>query len=278
LKPEFVKYGLDLYQGRISMVINRGSSGREKFEFLDDADLDRVMSVIEQENGECCLSVFEKEAVIKRVAVSEDSSFDPQDTIPFEMSVSLLDETGDYFVESYSGGERNTYLAVAYNKKMISQKNASIGNPKKMPGFKLRSLAMSDAFKKYCRHPGGRLLCLLDIGDKTASYCLLDDLKAVMPGSVTSATEADGVSDTFLIDIAATIQYQHAQQSNGSQTLPLSLIIMTGRKASPEKAAQLEKITGIKTVLPEMKKELFSEDSVETASRFLVALGLTVDD
>ncbi|RKX31131.1 MAG: hypothetical protein DRP46_03975 [Candidatus Zixiibacteriota bacterium] len=274
------KYGAELYGNRIRLVGMTSSTGRNIVDMLIDLPADHIGQQKIDHSGRMYLAVPERDAIIKHVRISADRSLDPDKLAQFELIASLLDEQDRYYLESYEINSGRERLAIAYNRREIDKKLEFLQNCLIRPsGFRLRSWAMAAGYKNYCRKNGGRLICLLDITDNRASYCFIEDDRPIHLGAVISnaAISDTASSKNFLLDIIATIQYQLLTYERLSQSVPLSVIIISGNRSDQSLADGIEKGLGIKTVLPEMKTELFSGDVLPEAHKYLVGLGLTVD-
>lgn len=281
------KYGIDISGGKVRIIARTHADGRELIDSVNEIDPGKLNSVVFDAESDIYFSVIEKDAIIKTVSVPQDASIDIDDAARFEMAESLPGHEEKYFIESYSLNYPERRLAVAYNKELIKRKVSFFRDNLRQPsGFKLRSLAMADAYLKFCRKEGGRLICLLDVGSSEVSYCFLMDGRPVSVGMVedpngsqrVNSNSVKGCRESLITDLMTVLFYQLASIRNGSSSLPLSRIVLTGRFASGETAATIEKKSGIKTVPVQMNKELFSSGADDMMAEYLVSIGLTVNN
>ncbi|PKK83332.1 MAG: hypothetical protein CVT49_09015 [candidate division Zixibacteria bacterium HGW-Zixibacteria-1] len=276
------KYGAEIYDDRIRLVGVSTSAGRKTVDMLMDISTDGIATQSLDAGGSLYMAVSENSAIIKRVKISPDRSLDPDKLAQFELVASLLDDQIRYYLESFEINSGRERLAVAYKRSEIDSKLDFFRDHFIKPsGFQLRSWAMAAGYTHYCRPGGGRLICLIDITDSLASYCFVENGRPIHLGAVISnagINDSDpGRSKAFLLDIIATIQYQMLTYDKLSQSVPLSVIIITGKRCNQELAVGIEKGLGIKTVLPEMRKELFAPEVFPESHKYLVGLGLTAE-
>lgn len=276
------KYGIELLDKKIRLVGVSSSTGRKTVDTLVDLAADDIAARSFDHNGSLYIAVSENCAIIKRVKISPDRTLDPDKLARFELLASLLDDQDHYYFESFEIDTGRERLAIAYKKNEIDGKLEFFShNFIKPSGFQLRSWAMAAGYQNYCRPAGGRLICLIDITDNMASFCFLENNRPINLGAVVSNAEISendpGKSKAFLLDIIATVQYQMLTCDRLSQSVPLSTVIITGSHCHPELAAGIEKGLGIKTSLPEMRKELFASDIFPESHKYLVGLGLTAE-
>ncbi|MEW5923268.1 MAG: hypothetical protein AB1746_04705 [Candidatus Zixiibacteriota bacterium] len=276
------KYGVELLDRKIRLVGVSASAGRKTVDILTEIPADEISSQSLDHNGSLYLAVSEDSAIIKRVKISADRSLDPDKLAQFELLASLLDNQDHYYFESFEIDTGRERLAIAYKKSEIDGKLDYFSNNFIKPsGFQLRSWAMAAGYQNYGRPAGGRLICLIDITDSMASFCFVENGRPINLGSVVSnagISESDPrKSKAFLLDIIATVQYQMLTFDKLSQSVPLSAVIITGSCCNQELAAGIEKGLGIKTSLPEMRRELFASDLFPESHKYLVGLGLTVE-
>lgn len=276
------RYGIELSETRMRIVGRSYTPGRSSVDTILDVDLDRFEKDVIDRNADLFLAVSESDTIIKKIAIPPDKNLDPDKLAQFELSASLLDAADRYYMESFSINETSDRLAIAYNRDLVDRKVALLrelfGRPS---GFKVRSWAMASGYINFCRRAGGKLICLIDIGEDQTSYCLLKDNSPVDIGSTVKYKNSESgpgsVSKGFILDLAATMQYRLVGVSGPGRSVPLSLIVLTGSQAGPELASEIEDALGTRTVFPEMKTELFSRDAIATAEKHLVGLGLTAE-
>lgn len=276
------KYGAELYDDRIRLVGLSTAAGRNRVDMLDDLPFDAVEGEKIDREGSLYMAVPEKNTIIKRVKISTDRSLDPDKLAQFELIASLLEDDDQYYLESFEINGGSERLAVAYRRQDIDRRLKLLQKRLIKPsGFKLRSWAMAAGYLNYCRHEGGRLVCLIDITDNIASYCFVENNRPIHLGAVISNAVIGDPDETstkaFLLDIVATVQYQMLTCNKLSQSVPLSMIVVTGGHAGDEMAAGIEDVIGIKTALPVMRKELFAPEILAESHKYLIGLGLTVD-
>ncbi len=276
------KCGADLMESSICLAGRSFDAGKEIIDTLMQTDFSSLSLDSPGCDGEIYFSVGEKEAIVKRVKISPLEGFDPEKLALFELQSCLPEDPGRYYFESCRFDGRPERLAVAYPRNIIDNKinlfESKIARP---GGFRLRALALSAGFQRYCRLAGGELICLLDVNSDEITYCFLDDKHPVKTGSLFYENhrlpEKSFLPSEALIDLAATLQYQTSLLFQAGFSVPLSLIVLSGMKADEELAAQIEKNTRVKTILPSIRKELFRSDLSAIAHKYLVSLGLTVD-
>jgi hypothetical protein len=256
-------------------------AGRSVVDTIIDVPSNQVDSSAIDKDGDLYWAVSENNAVIKRVKIPSDKNLDPDSLARFEITASLLESADEYYVESYRVNGVSERLAIAYHRTVIDQNVAYLQeNFMKPSGFRLRSWAMASGYLNCCHHEGGNLICLVDINLAMASYCFIQnnlpiDVGIVM-NRISSKESNDAISLDFILDIVATIEYRLAGINRPNISVPLSLLLITGSSADSELARMLENRIGVKTGLPNLKKELFANDILPGAFRYLVCLGLLV--
>jgi hypothetical protein len=276
------RYGIDLLSDTVCIIGRVYSAGRSAVDSIVRIDSDALTDGLLEDEGDLYFSVWEKDAIIKQVKIPRDQGIDPDKLVQFEMACSLLDGEDHYYMESYELESISERLAIAYNRSLIEREILSLERRMRKPsGFRLRSLAMASGYLDYCHKEGGNLICLIDIWEKGASYCFLKNNRVVSIGMITNGDGRDGEDNNptrkFIIDITATLQYKMTAMNEGGMTPPLSLIILTGRLADLTVAAQIEECTGIRTVMPRLRKDLFTDETFSAGANCLVGLGLTAD-
>jgi hypothetical protein len=231
--------------------------------------------------GELYLAVPESDAIIKKVGIVTDRSLDPDRLAQFELAASLLDDPDRYYLESCESDCSDGRIAVAYDRSRIDSEVASVQEKLIKPsGFRLRSWALALGYLNYCRQEGGALIALADVSRSRASFCLLRGRSPVDIGLVTDESAHDDVGPLscrpLLTDLAATIQYRLGRDAS-RQDIPLSLLLLSGSMADDNLAAEAEAILKVKTKLPTVRKELFTDETSVDAGKYLTCLGLTVD-
>ncbi len=275
------KYGLDLNGSIVFFAGRTFAAGKEVIDILTQTDLSKLSRDTLGEDGETYFSVSEKEAVIKLIKISPSDGLDSEKLALFELQTSLLEEADHYYYEIGGLDTRSERLAVAYPRSIIDSKIAQIENLIPRPrGFRLRTLALAAGFLHFCHHEGGELVCLIDIGSDQIAYCYLYNRRPIAAGCISykNADESEGpfLPHDALLDLTATLQYQSSLLFQSGFSVPLSLIVISGSKAGEELATRIEKNTRVKTILPSIKKEMFTSEVLAAAPRYLVSIGLTV--
>lgn len=243
----------------------------------------------EKENGfsfdsksRLCFSVFEKDAVIKRLKSTTGDGLDPDRVARFELASTLPGGEEMYYLDSTGDDSDPNRIAVAYDRRQINRRISFFEKKYVHPsGFKLRSLALAAGYNFFCKHNGGRLICLIDISGEQISYCFLSNGLPLRVGALECTMEDNDfdsiISNKQIIDLTATLRFQHVLLSDEIGSLPLSLIIVSGTGVQSDTTAIIEEALQIKTVPPQLRKELFTRQIFESAEKYLVAIGLTVD-
>lgn len=276
------RYGVDLAGDRIRIVGRSDSTDQVFVDQFIDIDPSQFKKGMIEEAADLYFAVSERDAVIKRVKIPQVGNLDPDRIVQFELLSSLLDGADKYYFESYGVNGTSDSIAVAYNRALVDRKVCYLQEKIIKPsGFRLRSLAMAAGFLHFCPKEEGKLVCLVDVSNGQASYCFLKDNQPIQIGAVADSTALsdrnNDVSRAFVLDLAATIQYQMAIIKSTSHTAPLSLILITGYSATPELATRLEENIGVKTAPPCLGKTLLADNALPEAEKYLVILGLTVD-
>ncbi len=275
------RYGVDLRPDKISLARASFSTGRMTVRDIVRTTPDKFDRALFNSEGQLYFSVAENESIVKKMKTETNSGLKPERVACFELAATLLDGEDKYFFDAFDIGPENEKLAVAYNRILIKSKITFFEKYSIQPaGFKLRSLAMAAAYRFFCTKQGGNLICLVDIENNFVSYCFQKDKYPILVGAFEgrpSGKNGDSAPDKLIVDLAATLNYQQTLTSNNIGSLPLSLIILTGGLSSEELAGKIESKIGVKTVLPSMKKEYFTDDIYSTAGKYLVALGMMVD-
>ncbi len=276
------RYGLDTAGDKIRLVSRSMVSGMVKIDSLEEIEGDYEPSGTFDIESDLYFSVPESEAIIKRVTLSDDRNLDPRQMAQFEFSTSLLDPPEAYYMEVYDLNGNNEKLAVGYNRICVDNRIDRLTDRFTKPaGFKLRSLALADGYRYYCRSEGGELICLLDISENIGSYCFLWDNSPTLPGALYSSTGStdrrSNHNGHFAVDLAATLQFQLAGLFRTGRSVPLSRILVSGSSVDDSLIEQIEVRMKVGVGFPSMKSASFSPETLDNAHRFLVGLGLTVD-
>jgi len=276
------RYGVDISGSLIRLVGREFAHGREKVDMLVEIEADKLTGDMINHDGELYMAVPEDETIIKKISIVSDRGLDSDKLAIFELSSSLMADSDQYYMESYGQEDSSERLAIAYRRERVDNKISFLQEKLIKPvGFRLRSWALAAGYRHYCRHEGGKLICLLDITANHASYCFIRDDYPVDIGSVTATAEksenGSRLPRPFFLDLIATLKYRQMIIGQSARAVPLSLIIVTGNRANQELADDIGQKTGVRSNLPVMKKELFSDDTLDASPNYLVALGLMVD-
>ncbi len=276
------RYGIDIVRDRIRIAGRTSSAGRITVDSINDFNSDDFKENMIGTDGDFYFSLPEKEAIIKWVTISPEGNLDPVKLIQFELAGTLADNNNDYYFDCYYTDPKAKNLAIAYNRNLIERKISEL--QKKIPkpsGFRLRSLAMAAAYINYCLHESGKLVCLLDISFNSCSYCFMKDESPLLIGGFENGIgekhKTDNTSDKFVVDLTAMLQYELTKIARDGYSIPLSSIIITGPLTDPEMVAKIEDSMNVKSIQPRLRKELFNEEILAEAGKYLVCLGLTVD-
>ena len=275
------RYGIDFDGERVRIAGRTLSTGREIVDTVMDVDFSRLNGDIIDREGELYLAVPESDAVIKKVGVVADRSLDPDRLAQFELAASLLDDPARYYLESCESDRPDGRIAIAYDRSRIDGEVAMVKEKLIKPsGFRLRSWALALGYLKYCRQEGGALTALADISPSRASFCILRGRSLGDIGLVTDESAHGDVGPSscraLLTDLAATIRYRLGRDAS-RQDVPLSLLLLSGSMADDNLAVEAEAILKVKTKLPMVRRELFTDETSIDAGKYLLCLGLTVD-
>ncbi|UCD18488.1 MAG: hypothetical protein JSV44_06160 [Candidatus Zixiibacteriota bacterium] len=276
------RYGGDAVDGAIRLVSGDISVGLVTIDAVAEHPLDTASRSLINAESDLYFSVPESDVIIKRVVLPDEKYLDPRKLAVFEFSAMLLDDPDRYYIEVHDliGGKEK--LVVGYHQNCIDQQVSFFSERLIKPaGFKLRSLALADGYRYFCNPEGGELICLVDITANRASYCFLRDNRPALLGSLRGRkVESGGESNyhgKFIIDLAATLQFQASALFKSGHSVPLSRILVSGNPVSEELLTQIEQRLNVSTGFPSPKTALFRSAVVPEAGRYLVSLGLTVD-
>jgi len=274
-------YGADLSGDTIRLAGHTTTAGRTVVDCLEEYPSEQFGQAALGDDSRLYFSVVESEAIIKKVRIPGGTEHDSEKLALFEFGVSNPGDTERYFLETHRLGRDDNRLVVAFHRHSINQQLNFFERQAFRPsGFKLRAWALASGYRHYCWKEGGELICLVAFDGPAVSYCFLKDLAPVHLGCLENKSAVGSESKRTtpcLTDLAATINYQLAGMFRDGCTAPLSLIVVSGRDASPEVTAELENIIGVRCCLPTPKTALFSPEVAFRAGKFLVSLGLTVD-
>ncbi len=272
------KYGVDRIGGKIRVAACIGKKNDCRAESLVSYPDSQLGEESKISGADLIFSIPENNAIIKKVKILDNKAIDPDQQAQFELAATLLDGEDRYYLESQALNGNTERLSVAYNKGMIDERLEYYARHLTRPsGFKLRSLAMAKAYRYFCRPEGGKLVCLVDINGEHASYCFLKDGFPSIIGSV-EGKNGGIVGEPFMIDLSATLLYRQSGDPDGTGGAPLSRIIISGESADWKLAELLEKYTHVKVSIPYLKQERFLNDTQSEAAKYMVSLGLAIDD
>ena len=273
------KLGADLTSNRLRLVGQKIISGHPIIDIIQEPVPDRDIELAAKTDCELYFSISEKDALIKNLKLDRDNNLDKEKLIFFEFAVSNLGDPDNFFVDfqKINGGEE--YLVCGFNKDMVREKMDYWTDCLIKPsGFKLRAMALARGYLNFCWKEEGELLCIIDISDDQTSFCFLHRDCPVAFGHVSGTLydleDEKSISNRYLTDLSASIQYYQMRLHHAGYTAPLSRILLSGSSASNGACLILKESNGIPTTLPSVKKALFSPETSEQAPKFLVNLGL----
>lgn len=275
-------YGADFTAKMIRIAGCSPLSGQRMVRQLIDVEPEQLQQSVLDGEGDLYFSVFEKEAIIKRVKVPFDRTLDSEKLALFEFAATLLGKPEQYYLETYRLDGQLERLALAYHRELVDDRIAQLESRIARPvGFRLRSLALAAGYLNFCRPEGGGLICLIDITEECISYCFMNERHPVAVGFLCreSTFSGDSAPDMkrLLVDLTATLQYQKAELFSSGYSVPLSLILLSGVDGNMEMAGAIGEAMHVRAAIPIVRKELFSPATVEQGAKYLVSLGLTVD-
>lgn len=276
------KYGADITSRRARIVGKSVIAGHPVVNLIEDTKLEALGSFHIGEEDELYFSVPEKDALLKRVNVKVENSFESDKLALFEFTSSLINNDSAYYFEAHRLNGDSRHLVIGYNRefinRLISRLEAVMVRPS---GYKLRGWALASGYRNYCWKEGGEMICLLDISDDCTSFCFLRKDIPVALGHITGTLyDSDNgkcISNHYLTDLSTTLKYYRNLLVRDEGDVPLSQIIISGSSASGGMASLLEESMGVRTTLPAVKKALFSHETSALAPKYLVSLGLMSD-
>ncbi len=259
------------------------STGRVVIDRLSRANIDEIKPEMIDSSGWLQFSVPEDKAIIKRVKIPSDKNLNGKELAEFEFTSTLLDKKEDLYIRANSVNGGSEYLVFGYHRHLIDEKKKFFEKTLMKPaGYKLRGMAMADGYQNFCWREGGELIGLLDLSPSGGSFCFVKNSQPIYVGSITNSDMSDNdngkISEFFLSDLKATIQYHTSNLFKAGYSAPLSLIVVSGLLAGKKSNAAIEDKLGIRIISPTVKTALFAPEIVDRAGHFLVSLGLTVDN
>ncbi len=273
-------HGLDFLPGRFRLATMTSEPGRALIESLQESpDSDLCRDKFDS-NAELYFAVPDNQAVIKLVKPPDEPTLSADKTALFELLTSLPEDAGRYYLETYAVNGGRERLVVAYQRKLVEEQIERLEEKIHRPsGFRLRSLALAEGYRKFCRPLGGDLVCLVNIDRHQTLLVFLNKGVTVATGFVARSfpDENDSAAcKSALIDIAALVRYRQSLLFKDGFTAPLSLVILCGEKADTTLAEPLSQLLRVKIAFPEFRTELFADSAANPSALFLVGLGLTV--
>ena len=273
-------HGLDFQENGARLATVVSASGLLTVENLQELPSDELKSSMFDTNAELYFSVPDNEAIVKRIRITGDHTLDPEKLALFEFVSALPEDSYNYYLETYRlNGERQR-LAVAYHRFPVQERISHLEKIITRPsGFRLRSLAMIEGFRKFCRPEGGELICLVNIDRSQPTLAFLNRGATVAVGAIELVFpfETEPLqTKSCLIDITAFVGFRLASLFSDGFTAPLSLAVLSGEMAHDSLARDLSQSLRINAVLPNFREEVLTEGKNLTAHKFLVSLGLTV--
>jgi len=274
------RFGLDINGHGMTLASRSLEAGLNVVDMIETVAEDSLAERLSSHEGDLYFSIGEDNALIKRISQPYEHGLDETAVARFEFVSSLLDGPDNYFIDVHETGAAKTKLAVGYNKSRVDEIIDRLSNTIEKPtGFRLRSLALAQAYVTLCKTEGGRLVCLLDINAESCTYCFVCDKAPVLPGALKFAPVNGGQGaswETGLLDLAATVQYQLAALAKSGLTDPLSRLIVSGTRADEPTLTRLEKLLRVGAGKPQPIKSYFKDELHTKAPEAMVALGLTV--
>ncbi len=278
-----IRYGADMVGRSLQLTGCNCSAGRVVIDHLSRSNINEIKSEMINSSGRLQFSVSEDKAIIKRVKISSDKNFNGKELAEFEFISTLLDKKEDLYINANSVNGGSEYLVFGYHRHLIDEKKKFFEKTLIKPaGYKLRGMAMADGYQNFCWREGGELICLLDLSPSGGSFCFVKNSQPIYVGSITNSDMSDNdsgkISESFLSDLTATIQYHTANLLKTGYSAPLSLIVVSGLLAGEKSITAIGDKLSIRTISPTVKTALFVPEIVDRAGYFLVSLGLTVDN
>lgn len=273
-------HGLDLLPGSFRLATLAAEPGRMLIESLQELPERELCRDRFDAHAELYFAVPDAQAVVKLVKPPNDPTLNADKTALFELLTALPEEADHYFLETYALNGCPQRLAVAYHRKLVEEQIERLEKAVIRPsGFRLRSLALAEGYRKFCRPLGGDLVCLLHIDRHQTLLAFLNHGVTVATGFLEcSFPDADdsAAMKSALIDIAALVRYRNSLLFKEGFTAPLSLVILCGERADTTIAEPLSQLLRVKIAFPEFRTELFADSAANPSALFLVGLGLTV--
>lgn len=275
------RFGLDINGPRMTLASRSIEAGLNVIDFIEDVDENSLAEKLTPYDGDLYFSVGENNALIKRIAQPYEHGLDETAVARFEFSSSLLDDPDKYFIDIHDVGPVKTKLAIGYNKSRVDDIISRISKNNEHPtGFKLRSLALAQAYLNLCQAEGGRLVCLLDISETYGAYCFIHEKTPVLPGALRlgagNGDNQNGGPAADLLDLAAMVQFQLAGLAKSGLSDPLSRLIVSGPRADDVVLSRLEKSLHVSAGPPRLIKTAFKDDLGTKAPDAMIAIGLTI--
>jgi hypothetical protein len=281
---EFTKKrcGLDTADGGKRLIVRTVESGMAKIDGIIEIEPGMKPESVLDDEYDLYFSVPETDAIIKRVNIPESGTLDPKRVALFEFSQTLLDPPDAYYTDVYDLNGQSEKLTVGYNRACVDEKIDNLtGRFVKPSGFRLRSLALADGYRYFCKPEGGELVCLLDICASIGSYCFLWNGFPTHPGLLYNGKSTKNINpggdSRFAIDLAATLKFQLATLFSSGRSVPLSRIFVSGTIVDDSMMKKIESLMKVTTSFPTMKDSSFAPEMVNEARKHLVGLGLTAE-
>jgi len=272
-------YGLDLYDDTLRVATLIAAPGTISIDSLSEIPFNQLRREFFDSGAELYFSVPDDEAVVRRLRLPDDLTLDPEKLALFEFAACLPEDSLNYYLETYRINGERRHLAVAYHRSLVQRRIEQWENLIARPsGFRLRSLALAEGYRRFCRRDGGEVICLINI-DSSQTFLVFVNHDAVVSTvalNLQLPDEADSIAlKSALIDIAASVRYQNALIFNDGFTAPLSLAVLSGQRANLSLSQELASILRTNVVLPTILNNLLPENQTVSGCQFLVSLGLT---
>lgn len=286
MKNALETYGITLLGGVLHAVRVENDGARWKVTAMM-ASADRFDGET-LESGRLFFGVDSRLAVIKKVAVSSDDTFDPKRIARFEMAQSLLEGPDQFYFDTLpleTVNDHPRFMAIAYHKDKINDLiNHYRDTLRKPAGYKLDAVALAQGYAAFCRAEPGEVQVLADIETDIVTVAVLYKGKLFSVGQLETAPGEEitgAVAKKIAAECKLTLSFYLSELFHEGITVPLSRIIVSGYHAANDDIIHaLSERFSAEVVRPQFHKGYFDAvaDLIDShpPERFLIPLGLAV--
>lgn len=282
-----MRTGLDLRSSAVYGATVNAGSGRFTIEWLiqpDDFGPEALELIAE---GELTLSIPNRLAIVKSVAIEPTDLPTPEDRIFFELAQSVLESEKSFLFLSQATGVDGRYLGTILRREHLPLicKAYDLNCERKadQPGFQLRSIALGKGYLAFCHQEEGELTCLVDLAGDDVSICFIQGGQIAEVGSLKNPghdlTTPAG-QEQLAIDLKTVVNFKQATLLDLGISIPLSSLLFFGEAVDDSFRKTVETYFPSGVSQPRFHDGLLKAGETiepEAMPLFLVALGMAVN-